>query len=41
MVRELMRKIADNEVYSVPSTIDDVTVIAEIEEILQKNKRTK
>jgi acyl-coenzyme A synthetase/AMP-(fatty) acid ligase len=36
ILRELMRKIADNEIYKVPSTIQDVAVIPELEEVLLK-----
>lgn len=36
ILRELMRKIADNEIYKLPSTIDDVSIIPELEELLQK-----
>lgn len=34
-LRELLRKIADNETYTVPSTIEDANIIPELEQILQ------
>ena len=34
ILRGTMRKIADNEAYQMPSTIDDPTVLAEIEEVV-------
>ncbi|WP_027418111.1 acetate--CoA ligase [Crocinitomix catalasitica] len=34
ILRKLLRKIADNEAFSVPSTIDDVSIIDEIKERL-------
>ncbi|MBN2809219.1 MAG: propionyl-CoA synthetase [Deltaproteobacteria bacterium] len=36
ILRGTMRKIADNEAYSMPSTIDDPSVLAEIEEVVTK-----
>ena len=35
ILRRTMRKIADGEEYSVPSTIDDPAVLAEIEAAMQ------
>ena len=36
-----MRKIADNETYKMPATIDDPTILAEITEDLIKNNILK
>jgi len=35
ILRDLLRKLADNEIYTIPSTIDDVTIINEIKAIFQ------
>ncbi len=37
ILRELLRQIADNEVYKVPSTIDDVSIIPELEKLFEQN----
>ncbi len=37
ILRELMRQIADKEVYKVPSTIDDVSIIPELEKLFEQN----
>jgi len=36
ILRAILRKIAANEAYKMPSTIDDETILPEIEEILQQ-----
>ena len=36
ILRKLLRNIANNEEYQIPSTIDDPACLAEIEEILSK-----
>jgi propionyl-CoA synthetase len=36
ILRGTMRKIADSEDYSLPSTIDDPAILGEIEEALKK-----
>jgi len=36
ILRGTMRKIADSEKYSMPSTIDDPAILGEIEEALKK-----
>lgn len=38
ILRKLLRNISDNLEYNVPSTIDDINIIAEIEEAYKKNK---
>lgn len=38
ILRKLLRNIADKNQYSIPSTIDDVDIIAEIEEIYKQHK---
>lgn len=35
ILRELLRQIADNEVYKVPSTIDDASIIPELEQLFE------
>lgn len=35
ILRELLRQIADNEVYKVPSTIDDASIIRELEQLFE------
>jgi len=35
ILRGIMRKIADGEAYSMPSTIDDPAILAEIEQALK------
>jgi len=37
ILRKLLRNIADNTTYNIPSTIDDVTIISEIESIYKKH----
>lgn len=37
ILRELLRKLFDNEVYTIPSTIDDINIISELK-IVFKNK---
>jgi len=36
ILRGTMRKIANSEPYTIPSTIDDPSVLGEIEEVLRK-----
>jgi propionyl-CoA synthetase len=36
ILRSTMRKIADGEQYTMPSTIDDPSVLGEVEEALKK-----
>lgn len=38
ILRKLLRNIADKKEYKIPSTIDDVTIISEIEEVYKINK---
>jgi acyl-coenzyme A synthetase/AMP-(fatty) acid ligase len=35
ILRDLLRKIADKKAYKIPSTIDDVNIIGEIEKVLE------
>jgi len=35
ILRDLLRKLADHEIYTVPSTIDDVTIINEIKAVFE------
>jgi propionyl-CoA synthetase len=39
ILRGTMRKIADGQPYTVPSTIDDPAILQEIEEALQKGSQ--
>ena len=38
ILRKLMRSIADGDVYQIPSTIDNESIVDEIFEVLKKNK---
>lgn len=38
ILRKLLREIADNKQYRIPSTIDDITIVNEIEEVYVQNK---
>jgi propionyl-CoA synthetase len=38
ILRKLMRSIADGELFQIPSTIDDATIIDEITEVLKKHE---
>lgn len=37
ILRKLLRNIADDLQYNIPSTIDDISIIAEIKSVYQKN----
>ena len=41
ILRGTVRKIADNELYKMPATIDDPTILSEIKEDLKKHKILK
>jgi propionyl-CoA synthetase len=36
ILRKLMRSIADGDIYQIPSTIDDESIVDEIAEVLKK-----
>ncbi|MCB0444016.1 MAG: propionyl-CoA synthetase, partial [Flavobacterium sp.] len=38
ILRKLLRSIADGTEFQIPSTIDDVAIIDEVEEVLNQNK---